>query len=118
MGGAHVIEEGTTHMDYLADVKKYADTVDEAVVASMEKTYKLVLSKPDTAVVAFGDPTEKATVRENFLKKKLGLTLTNDELDAAIEAVGAKMKGVTRKNRLTVYYLLADHFGKLDSLKK
>lgn len=104
-------------MDYLADIKKYTDSVDEAVVAKMEKTYKLVLSKPDTAVVAFGDPAERATVRENFLKKKLGLTNPDSELDAAIEAVGVKMKGVTRRNRLTVYYLLADHFGKLDTFK-
>lgn len=105
-------------MDYLADVKKYSDTVDEAVVASMEKTYKLVLSKPDTAVVAMGDPTERATVRQNFLKKKLGLTQPDEELDAAITAVAAKMKGVTRRNRLTVYYLLADHFDKLDTFRK
>jgi len=105
-------------MDYLADVKKYAKDVDEDVVASREKTYRLVLSKPDTAVVAFGDATEKATVRENFLKKKLGLTQPDAELDAAIEAVGVTLKGVTRKNRLTVYYLLADHFGKLGALKK
>lgn len=105
-------------MDHLADVKKYADNVDEDVVASMEKTYRLVLGKPDTAVVAFGDATEKATVRENFLKKKLGLTEPDAELDAAIEAVGKKMKGVSRRNRLTVYYLLADHFGKLDTFRK
>lgn len=104
-------------MDYLADVKKYSNNVDEAVVASMEKTYKLVLSKPDTAVVAFGDPAEKATVRQNFLKKKLGLTEPDEVLDAAIEEVGAKMKGVTRRSRLTVYYLLAEKFGKLDVLK-
>lgn len=105
-------------MDYLADVKKYAPDADEAVVASMEKTYKLVLSKPDTAVVAMTDPTEKATVRENFLKKKLGLTAPDAELDQAIESVAARMKGVTRKNRLTVYYLLADQFDKLDTFRK
>lgn len=104
-------------MDYLADVQKYAAKVDEAAVAAMEKTYQLVLSKADTAVVAFSDPAEKARVRDNFLKKKLGLTQSDEALDAAIDAVGEKMKGVTRKNRLTVYYLLADHFGKLDALK-
>ena len=31
-----------------------------------------------------------------------------------IKAVGEKLKGVNRKNRVTVYYMLADHFGKLD----
>ena len=32
---------------------------------------------------------------------------------AALAAVGEKMKGVGRKNRVTVYYLLAEHAGKL-----
>ncbi|MFT3888359.1 MAG: DUF2853 family protein [Arachnia sp.] len=102
-------------MDHVADIKKYTDSVDEAVVASLEKTYRLVLSKPDSAVVAFGDPDELATVKQNFLVKKLGLT-DADGLDEAIAAVGEKMKGVARKDRLTVYYLLAEHLGKLDTL--
>ena len=103
-------------MDYVADVKKYTSSVDEAVVAAMEKTYRLVLSKPDTALVAWSDPEELETVKKNFLIKKLGLSDSAD-LDAGIDAVGAKLKGVSRKSRLTVYYLLAEHFGKLDALK-
>jgi hypothetical protein len=35
------------------------------------------------------------------------------DLDKAIMAVGDKMKGDRIKNRVTVYYLLAEHFGKL-----
>ena len=27
--------------------------------------------------------------------------------------IGEKLKGVHNKNRVTVYYMLADHFGKL-----
>ncbi len=46
----------------------------------MAKTYRLVLSKSDTAV-------------------------------------GAKLKGVNRKSRLTAYSLLAEHFNKLDTFK-
>jgi hypothetical protein len=52
-------------------------------------------------------------VRDSFLKKKLGLTHSDDELDAAIQAVGDRMKDNAAKNRVTVYYLLADHFDKL-----
>ena len=37
-------------MDYVADISKYTDKVDEAAVAGMEKTYRLVLSKADTAL--------------------------------------------------------------------
>ena len=57
-------------------------------------------------------------MRENFLKRNHGLPQPYAELHAAIEAIGVTLKGVTRKNRLTVYYLLADHFGKLGALKK
>ncbi len=38
--------------------------------------------------------------------------------DAALAAVAEKLKSAHRKNRVTVYYLLADHFGKLDLFVK
>ena len=103
-------------MDHVADISKYTDSVDAAAVAGMEKTYRLVLSRSDTALVAWSDPEELETVARNFLVKKLGLP-DDESLDEGIAAVGAKLKGVSRKNRLVVYYLLAEHFGKLDAFK-
>lgn len=102
-------------IDYVADIAKYTDSVDEAVVNAMLKTYALVLKNQDAAQVSFSDPAELETVRENFLKKKLGLSDSNEVLDAAIAEVGSKISG--RKNRITVYYLLAQHFNKLSVLK-
>jgi len=99
--------------DWAAQVKKYAPDADDAVIASMVKTYQLVLGKPDSALVAFTDAAEVETVRQNFLKKKLGLTLDDAELDAAIAEVGQKMKDGSRNPRIAVYYLLAEKFGKL-----
>jgi hypothetical protein len=52
-------------------------------------------------------------VRTNFLRKKLGLTNPDDELDEALVEVAEKMKGDPTKNRVTVYYILASHFEKL-----
>lgn len=101
-------------VNWVADVKKYAPDADDAVLANMLKTYRLVLSKQDSAAVAFSDPEELKTVRENFLKKKLGLTDGDEALDAAIAEVGEKMRDGTRNGRLAVYYLLAEKFGKLD----
>ena len=75
--------------DWAADVKKYAPKADDKVIAGIVKHCGIALHK------------------------KLALTDSDEALDAAIEAVGEKMKGVNRKNRVTVYYLLADHFGKL-----
>lgn len=103
-------------MDHLADIRKYAPNADADVVAAMQKTYALVLSRPDSSMVSFSDPTELATVRENFVKKKLGVTGDDADLDATIKEVGGQISG--RKNRLTVYYLLADHYGKLSLFAK
>ena len=64
-------------------------------------------------MVSFTDKEEVVRVRNNFLKKKLGLTASDGELDKAIMLAADKMKGDRTKNRVTVYYLLADHFGKL-----
>ena len=103
---------------YLADVKKYTASADEAAVAGLAKTYALVLSKADSKWVAAGDPTELGRVRDNFLKKKLGLKDADTALDAAIKSVLDKLKADKTKSRLTVYYLLAEHFKKLDQFKK
>lgn len=103
-------------MDYIADVKKYTANVDEAAVAAMEATYRLALSQDESKLVAYSDGDELERVKTNFLKGKLGLT-DADDLDGAIAAVGEKMAGVSHKSRLTVYYLLAEHVGKLDALK-
>ncbi len=98
--------------DHLADIKKYAKKpVNEAALAAMERTYRLVLSQADSKYVACSDPAERETVRENFLKKKLGLTA--GDLDGAIKSVCEAMKDDRTKSRLTFYYLLAEHFDKL-----
>src|SRR5436305_8592695 len=103
---------------YVADVKKYTGSVDEGAVAGLAKTYALVLGKPDSRLVAAGDPEEIARVRDNFLKKKLGLKDADTALDAAVKSVLDKVKADRTKSRLTVYYLLAEHFNKLDQFKK
>lgn len=103
--------------DWAAQVKKYAPHADDAVIAAMVKTYQLVLSNRDSALLAFSDAAEVATVRENFLKKKLGLTESDDVLDAAIAEVGAKMKDGSSNPRIAAYYLLAEKFGKLGVFK-
>ena len=98
--------------DHLEDVKKFAKKpVNEKAVEGLAKTYRLVLSKPDTRYVACSDKAERETVRKNFLEKKLGLS--GDELDASIKTVCTAMKASRSKSRLTFYYLLAEHHGKL-----
>ena len=70
--------------------------------------------KHDSETVACGKSSEVATVRENFLKNKLGLTQADDELDAAIQNVCESM-GTSNKHkyRALFYALLAKNFGKV-----
>lgn len=99
--------------DWLADVRKYAANADENVVAAIVKYCGISLRDRDSSLVAMSDGNERALVRENYLKKKLGLTNPDADLDDAIMAVAQVMKADRTKNRVTVYYLLADHFGLL-----
>lgn len=98
---------------WVADVKSYVADPDEKVIAGIVRYCGIALQNRDSSLVSFSDKDEVARVRENFLKKKLGLTLDDAELDKAISAVAEKMKGSRSRNRVTVYYLLAQHFDKL-----
>jgi outer membrane protein OmpA-like peptidoglycan-associated protein len=99
--------------DWLADVRKYVADADETVVSAIVKYLGIALRNRDSSLVSFTDKKETDRVRENFLKKKLGLTDDDATLDAAIAGVGERMKEDRTKNRVTVYYLLAQHFGLL-----
>ncbi|AUC81259.1 DUF2853 family protein [Lacinutrix sp. Bg11-31] len=66
----------------------------------------------DAATVSGSDDKELATVKNNFLIKKLGLADSAD-LDKAIASVIEKYgKSNRNKYRAVVYYLLARHFKK------
>lgn len=66
----------------------------------------------DAATVSGTDPKEVATVKNNFLIKKLGLK-DSAELDKAIETVMEQYgKSNRNKYRVVVYYLLTKHFKK------
>ncbi|WP_448578465.1 DUF2853 family protein [Thermaurantiacus sp.] len=99
--------------DWAVDVRRYAPDADDSVIQAIVRHLGIALRTRDASLVSFTDPSELETVRESWLKKKLGLTDPDDVLDAAIARVGERMKDDTTKNRVTVYYLLAEMFGKL-----
>ena len=99
--------------DWASDVKKYAPAADDNVIAAIVRYCGISLRTGDAAVISFNDPVETGRVRENFLRKKLALTDSDSELDEAIASIGQRMAGDATRNRVTVYYLLAAHFGKL-----
>lgn len=103
--------------DYSVNIKKYATNVDQGAIDGIVKHLGIALRSKDSSLVAAKDPEELKRVRDGFMKKKLALTLPDAELDAAIKEVVTKMKAERDKSRVTVCYLLAEKFGKLDAFK-
>jgi hypothetical protein len=99
--------------DWAADVKRYVPDADDGVIAKIVSYCGIALRTRDASLVSFTDSAETDRVRENYCKKKLALEEPDDVLDAAIAAVGKRMSDTNFRNRVTVYYLLAEHFGKL-----
>lgn len=101
--------------EYTDDIAKYTSNVDEAAVSGIVKHLGIALRSNDASLVSATDPAELERVREGFLKKKLARQESDADLDAAINAVMTKMKGERNKSRVTVYYLLAEHYGQLSN---
>ena len=101
-------------------IAKYAaDLKDKCgVKADMDLLTKVTIGcgpsiyNADSSTVSGTDESEIATVKNNFLIKKLGLKDSSD-LDAGISKV-LDQYGQSNRNkyRAVVYYLLTKHFGK------
>ena len=106
-------------MDYVADVKKYTSNVNEDAVDGIVKHCGIALRSKDASTVSCSQKSELATVRNSFLKKKLALTDSDEDLDKAIAEVCNTLGSSNRnKSRVTFYYLLAEKYGKLSLFVK
>jgi outer membrane protein OmpA-like peptidoglycan-associated protein len=103
--------------DWAADVRRYVPDADPDIIAGLVRYCGIALRNRDSSLVSFSDATETDRVKANFLRKKLGLTDADDVLDTAIAAVGARMSDTATRNRVTVYYLLAQAFGRLEDFR-
>lgn len=101
-------------------ITKYASDLKDkcGVTADMDLLTKVTIGcgpsiyNADSSTVSGTDPKELATVKNNFLIKKLGLN-DGPELDAAINAVIEQYgKSNRNKYRAVFYYLLTKHFKK------
>ena len=101
--------------DYLSDVKKYDAGADAAVVDKIVKHLGIALRSRDSSLVSCSDQSERDRVREKWCGKKLGVT--NDAAaDEVIAKVCQEMADDNSKSRVTFYYLVAKHLGRLGDL--
>ena len=98
---------------YAADLKdKCGVTADMALLTKVTIGCGPSIYNADAATVSGSDEKELATVKNNFLIKKLGLK-NGPDLDKGIDAVIDKYGRSNRnKYRAVVYYLLTKHFKK------
>jgi hypothetical protein len=99
----------------IEEAKKLNLTLEDEFISKVTKGLGPVIYNKDTATVACGQADELETVKKNFLKKKLGLTNDDAELDAAIKEVCVTLGTSNRaKYRVHFYALLAIKFNKTD----
>jgi hypothetical protein len=99
-------------------IQKYADDLSQkcGVKPDMELLKRVTIGcgpaiyNADASTVSGTDPKELATVRKNFLIKKLGLG-DGPALDSGIaQVIDTYGRSNPRKYRAVVYYLLTMHF--------
>ncbi|OYW83192.1 MAG: hypothetical protein B7Z22_12970 [Hyphomonas sp. 32-62-5] len=102
---------------YAENIKKYVTDYNKAAAEKIVGHLGIALRNKDSSIVACTDSGELDRVREKWCRGKLGLAHKQHELDAAIQSVCDKMKAEGgQKSRVTFYYLLAEHFGRLEAL--
>ena len=98
---------------YKEFIKNHGLKVDEKLLLKVTDGLGPSIYKTDAELVACSNQDELDRVRENFLKKKLGLTQSDEELDKAIkeicESIGSSVKN---KYRTVFYTMLTEKFGK------
>jgi TPP-dependent pyruvate/acetoin dehydrogenase alpha subunit len=104
---------------YLNDLKKYTKDVDEDLLALIVFHLGPAIYRVDAEVVSCSNQDELDRVRNNFLKKKLGLTESEERLNHAIKEVCQTMGSDNRhKYRAVFYYLLTKMYQKESALGK
>jgi len=98
---------------YYTKAQEIENNVDKELLTNVTKGLGPSIYKKDSESVSCSDDSELGTVRNSFLKKKLQLTSSDDELNDAIKNVCEQMgKSNRNKYRAIFYYLLTKKFNK------
>lgn len=104
--------------DYLADVKKFAQNVNEAAVEGIIKHLGIALRNKDSSLVSCSDQAELDRVKNGFIRKKLAIVADDATIDALLAGICAHMKADKTKERVTFCYLVAEKYGRLGDFVK
>ncbi len=98
---------------YMTEAKKLGLDVSNDLIEKVTIGLGPSIYKKDSETVSCSQSSELDTVKKNFLTKKLGLSLSDTEMDAAIKKVCEAM-GTSNRNkyRALFYALLAKEFNK------
>jgi hypothetical protein len=98
---------------YKEAIKKFEPDFDEELLENITKSLGPSIYNKDSEVVSCTQAHELERVRNNFLKMKLGLDKSDEELDSAIKEVCEKMGTSNKKKyRAIFYYFLVKKFNK------
>ncbi|MRI83398.1 MAG: DUF2853 domain-containing protein [Nitratiruptor sp.] len=98
---------------YKEKMREIEPNFDEELLEKITKSLGPSIYNKDSETVSCTQESELERVRNNFLKMKLGLDLSDEELDAAIKEVCEKLGQSNRnKYRAIFYYFLVKKFGK------
>ncbi len=96
-------------------VTQHTITLDDELLVKVTIGLGPSIYNKNAELIACSKTDELVTVRENFLKKKLALTLDDETLDKAIKEVCQEIgTSVTNKFRAVFYTLLVKKFDKAD----
>ncbi len=101
--------------DYLADVRKYDALADEEIINKIVKHLGVALRNRDSSLVSCSDEAELDRLKKSWCGKKLGV-FDDRRCNSIIKRVCETMAAERFKGRVTFYYLVAKHLGKLGDL--
>ncbi len=98
---------------YTSEAKKLGLSISNDLIEKVTVGLGPSIYKKDSETVSCSQSSELNTVKKNFLTKKLGLSISDAEMDAAIKKVCEAM-GTSNRNkyRALFYALLAKEFNK------
>lgn len=98
---------------YAADIKeKFGESPDMDFLTKVTIGLGPAIYNMDASKVSGSDDKELATVKNNFLMKKLGLADGPQLLEAINTVIDRYGRSEKNKHRAVIYYMLARHFNK------